>query len=69
MEDAVYHAMKDRRKQLERSRESCHSAHTHTHTHTHNTRMHAHTHTHTHSTRMHAHKVYNETSHTVRSTC
>ena len=27
MEDAVYHAMKDRRKQLERSSESRHSAH------------------------------------------
>ena len=43
MEDAVYHAMKDRRKQLERSSESRHSAQ-HIHTHAHTTHMHACTH-------------------------
>ena len=52
MEDAVYHAMKDRRKQLERSSESRHSA--------------QHIHTHAHTTRMHAHTVYSKTRHTVQ---
>ena len=35
MEDAVYHAIKDRQRQLERSSESCHDARTHAGTHTH----------------------------------
>ena len=42
MEDAVYHAMKDRRKQLERSSESRHSC-THARMHTHTTHACMHT--------------------------